>query len=332
MNIIITVALILGASYLASLAAKKVNMPSVVALIILGLLINIPVIKGIIIEPNTEILVRLGDFAILGLMFLAGLESSWRMLKIERRDSFIVSVTAALTPFLIGFLCFMKLGYSFSVSAIMGVCLSITAEGTTVKMLMEMKKLKTKIGTLITEAGLFDDMLGFFIFFLITYFLKEAYIKEDLLLAGAILAFFAGVSIKREIGKKRKAIHKIEDFISYAIIPFFFVSICLPFDYGLLKLDPFLVLFVIVIGLFGKIAGTTITKAFTRLKWNQIHLVGWAMNSRGGVDLALAIIAVRAGLLPTELYSSLIITALVTTLIFPFVMIRIMKKNPKVMG
>ncbi|MBU0628961.1 MAG: cation:proton antiporter, partial [Nanoarchaeota archaeon] len=85
------------------------------------------------------------------------------------------------------------------------------------------------------------------------------------------------------------------------------------------------------IAIIGKIAGTFMAKPFTRFSWKQLHLIGWGMNSRGAIELALALIAFRSSLIPTELYSSLVLMALITTLIFPFILAKMIKTNPSLM-
>jgi len=64
----------------------------------------------------------------------------------------------------------------------------------------------------------------------------------------------------------------------------------------------------------------------------QIWLIGWAMNSRGAVELALALTAFKMNLISTELYSSIVLMTFVTTFIFPFVIGRAVRKNPKIMN
>jgi Kef-type K+ transport system membrane component KefB len=59
--------------------------------------------------------------------------------------------------------------------------------------------------------------------------------------------------------------------------------------------------------------------------------MGWAMNSRGALEIGLAIIALRVGLIEVDLYSSLIVMALITTLIFPFIINYKVRKYPKIM-
>jgi Kef-type K+ transport system membrane component KefB len=56
------------------------------------------------------------------------------------------------------------------------------------------------------------------------------------------------------------------------------------------------------------------------------------MNSRGAVELALALLALQTGLIEIDVYSSLVVMALVTTLIFPVILRRGLEKDPDVMG
>jgi len=56
------------------------------------------------------------------------------------------------------------------------------------------------------------------------------------------------------------------------------------------------------------------------------------MNSRGAVELALLFIAFNLRILDTDIYSSLVIIALVTTLLFPFVVRSMIRKEPRIMN
>ena len=98
-----------------------------------------------------------------------------------------------------------------------------------------------------------------------------------------------------------------------------------------LVVNPVLLMSIIVIAIAGKMAGTFLTKPFTKFRWKQLYLIGWAMNSRGAVEMALALIAFRTKIIPLELYSSLVLMALVTTLIFPFMIMKMIRKDPKIM-
>ncbi|MBU0727433.1 cation:proton antiporter, partial [Patescibacteria group bacterium] len=116
------------------------------------------------------------------------------------------------------------------------------------------------------------------------------------------------------------------------VIPFFFVSMGLNFDPSALWVNPKILIIIISIAFLGKFIGTFLSKPFTKLNWKKLYIVGCAMNSRGAIELALALIAFRTNLIPIEIYSGLIMMTLITTIIFPFLIVPLIKKNPKIMN
>jgi len=55
------------------------------------------------------------------------------------------------------------------------------------------------------------------------------------------------------------------------------------------------------------------------------------MNSRGAIELVLLLVAFRNSLIPVEIYSSLVMMTLVTTLIFPFIISWMIHNNRGIM-
>ena len=55
------------------------------------------------------------------------------------------------------------------------------------------------------------------------------------------------------------------------------------------------------------------------------------MNSRGAAELVIALIAVQYGLIPLEIFSALVAMSLITTLTFPPVLAKGIRKNPGLM-
>jgi Kef-type K+ transport system membrane component KefB len=134
------------------------------------------------------------------------------------------------------------------------------------------------------------------------------------------------------MGREKPLVQKVEKILLTFVIPFFFISMGIHFSFESLFLKPWLAVVVIVLAISGKIAGSLFAKLFIQLSWKQLYLVGWGMNSRGAVELALALLALQAGLIEKDVYSSLVLMALVTTLIFPVVLRRMLEKNPDIMG
>ena len=332
MNLIIVLIIGLLAANLFVLIGKKIKFQPVVSLILCGLFLDIPHIKAAFMGYDSKIIFTLGDIALLCLMFLAGLESSWTVMYKERKDAVFIAVFAALTPFLLGFVVFKLIGFSLIVSLIVGICMSITSEATKARVLLDLKKLRTRVGSAMMGAGIIDDIIGLSLFILVTYLLKKVYVKEDLFILGAILIFFVGIWVQKSIGRKNIVIKNLEKLLLILVVPFFFISVGLHVDFGSFILNPLILIFIIAAAFVGKLSGALLTHSFTKLRWSQLYLIGWAMNSRGAVEMALALIAFRSNLIPHEIYSSLIIMALVTTLVFPFMMTKMIKKDHKIMN
>jgi Kef-type K+ transport system membrane component KefB len=266
------------------------------------------------------------------MMFIAGMEVSWCMLSRERKNAAVLGIFASVTPFLLGFFVFMMLGFSLEVSLFVGICMSITAEATKAKVLMEMKKVKTKIGSLLLGVGIIDDLIGLALFIALGYMFSVGMaVTEAMVLSGALWSFLLGVLVHREIGRYQKFIPKVENFLMYIISPFFFVSMGIHFSGQSIILEPVLLALVIAVAISGKMLGTWLSGPFTKLRPSQLYLIGWGMNSRGAVELALAYIALKVGLIPVNIYSALIIMAVVTTLAFPIFMAHAVRVHPKIM-
>jgi Kef-type K+ transport system membrane component KefB len=88
------------------------------------------------------------------------------------------------------------------------------------------------------------------------------------------------------------------------------------------------VIIAVAIAIGGAIVGALITKPFSRLSFRQLYVVGWAMSSKGSVELVVALLGQRYGLLPPEIFNALVAMAIITTLAFPLVLKRENKRNP----
>ena len=333
MELIISLAYCLIISFGLITLFKGLKISAVLGMILAGIVSGSAYSRSVFLEPNLEIITNIGDLGLLSMMFLAGMEVSWSTMYKETKDAAIVALFASIIPLVLGFVTFMLLGFSLGISLFVGICMSITAEATKAKVLVEVKKLKTRIGSLMMGVGILDDIIGLGLFVLIGYWFSAGFaVREALMLSGAVIAFFFGVFVHREVGRTEKRIPVLEKILFYFVSPFFYVSMGISFSAHSAIIEPVLVLIIIAVAFVGKMAGTLLSKPYTKLKLKQLYLLGLGMNSRGAVELALAFIAFRAGFLPVNVYSGLIIMALITTLIFPPIFNRIVAKDPDIMN
>jgi len=159
-NILLIVALILLTTKASSITMKSIHMPQVIGALIAGLLLGPGVFK--LIEPNETISV-IAEFGVILLLFSAGMETDFRQLKSMLRPSLLISLLGIIAALGGGFalaLLFSKtLGISLFESFFIGVVFASMSTSIMVEALSESGKLKTKTGTALLGASVFDDIL-----------------------------------------------------------------------------------------------------------------------------------------------------------------------------
>ncbi len=332
MPLILSLLTILAISFFFSWLSRKFHLSEVIGLILAGLILSFPFFRQIVIVGHEDLIASLANVGLLTLMFLAGFEVSWRMFAKEEKDAFVVTLFTIFTSLILGTIVFILLGFSLEAALIMGVCFGITAEATKARVLIQLKKLKTKLGSLLMGAGIINDIIGVLFLGIITYiFNKDFSVNEIKILGEVLLAFFAGIAVHYVFNRFSQKVKILEKSLFILVVPFFFINVGMHFNLQSLKIDYRILLIVIITATAGQIIGTILTKPITKLKWKQLYLVGWGMNSKGAVELAIAFIALQVGLLPVNLYSALVLTALTTTILFQIIIFRMVKRNPTIM-
>ena len=163
-HILLIIALILLTTKAFSIAMKRIHMPQVIGALIAGVLLGPAVFN--LIDPNVEMYKSISVIAEIGvilLLFAAGLETDFRQLKGVLKPALLVSILGVVVALGGGFglaILFSKtLGLSMFQSFFIGVVIASMSTSITVEALSEMGKLKTKTGTALLGASVFDDIL-----------------------------------------------------------------------------------------------------------------------------------------------------------------------------
>jgi len=159
-KLLLIVALILLSTKVLALFVRRIHLPQVVGVLVAGVLLGPAVFN--LIEPNETISV-IAEFGVILLLFSAGMETDLRQLRSTLKSSLLISalgVIAALGGgFAIALLFGKQLGFSLFQCFFIGVIIASMSTSITVEALSEMGKLKSKIGTALLGASLFDDIL-----------------------------------------------------------------------------------------------------------------------------------------------------------------------------
>ncbi len=153
-------------------------------------------------------------------------------------------------------------------------------------------------------------------------------------LIGAIAGGFILQIAMRSIHERhRKDMIKVTELVALGfIVPFFFANVGINFEFETLFSSLGLLAATLVIAFSGKIVGCLLIKPFSRLTLKQLYYTGWAMNSRGAAELVIALAAKQFGLIPLDVFSALVAMSLITTLTFPPILARGIRKNPGLMN
>ncbi|MFP4423794.1 MAG: cation:proton antiporter [Candidatus Woesearchaeota archaeon] len=395
-SLIVIVSLCLTLSLFFSELCYRLGYPRILGPMITGIFLGFQPFKNFI-EPFTEQISFLSELAIVFLLLLAGLEINIRKLQKTSKDAILIAFFSALIPFVLGF-SVTKLLYSFGiittlvdqsniVAAVVGACLSLTAEGTSLAMLIEMKALNTRVGALVLGSGILDDVFEItflsallvfvsnsrsMIEFTILVFMFVVCIiliwkvvpglikfiqKEDsrittvstiivitLIIASLsslfglspiIGAFIGGLIIQvsnKDKEDERRDIEELKTLSFSLIVPFFFINIGLNFDVASIFANPLVVFLIVIVGFASKILGSIIVTPITNLTLKQTYLIGWAMNSRGAMELVILELARQNNLITPEIYSAVVVMAILTTLVFPIMFSRIVKKDKNILN
>jgi Kef-type K+ transport system membrane component KefB len=179
------------------------------------------------------------------------------------------------------------------------------------------------------ETGLFSVVM---IFVLVLAALSES-LNVGYLIGAILGGFLLQISLKGVSRRHKKEMINVIKLVALGfIVPFFFVNVGLTFDLSTFFSNTSLIVVTVVIAFSGKMLGTLIVKPVSSLSWKQLYYTGWAMNSRGAAELVIALVAVQYGLIPLEVFSALVAMSIVTTLTFPPVLARGIKRNPRLMN
>jgi mannitol/fructose-specific phosphotransferase system IIA component (Ntr-type) len=126
--------------------------------------------------------------------------------------------------------------------------------------------------------------------------------------------FFVGVALGDTPRLRVRTRVTVREFVLNVFAPVFYASAALRVDFAT-AFDPWLVLVVLVVATLAKVVGCSLGARLSGLRWREAGAVGFALNSRGSMEMILAVVALRAGLIREPMFVALVTMTLVTSLV-----------------
>lgn len=161
--------------------------------------------------------------------------------------------------------------------------------------------------------------------FALTLALFGAAITEWIGVHALFGAFLAGVALGDSTHLRERTRSSINQFVSSGLAPLFFTTIGLSVDF-VAHFDLPLTLLVLVIACIGKVLGCAWGARRAGMERRESWAVGFGMNARGAMEIILGLIALRAGIIGETLFVSLVVMALVTSMMSGPIMSRVLRR------
>lgn len=156
-KVLLDIAIILLATKLGGLAARRLKFPEVLGALLAGLIIG-PAVAGVVeLDENIKLLSNIG---VIMLMFTAGIETDVSQLKKAGKSSFAIALMGIFLPLVLGTAGAFAFYDNMWENIFIGAILSATSVSITAETLNELGKINTRSGINILGAAVIDDILG----------------------------------------------------------------------------------------------------------------------------------------------------------------------------
>lgn len=164
-QLMVVLAILISAAKLGGLASRKLNQPSVLGELLVGVLLG-PTVLNLLhlpIFPNAHLgeeIHHLAEVGVVLLMFFAGLEIDLGEMSRAGRVALLAGVMGVIVPLGLGALTALPFGYSLQAALFIGVILTATSVSISAQTLMELNMLRSRPGLTLLGAAVVDDVLG----------------------------------------------------------------------------------------------------------------------------------------------------------------------------
>lgn len=241
-SVLLPLAIILVVSKVLVKFCEKLNLPSVVGMLLAGIIIGL--VKFV---PGQEIITvtsmsGLGFIAKLGVIFImfnAGLGIEIKSIKSIGVPAVIVTSAGVIIPMGLGFVvaCLFRGGFDAPKEVLLsnlfyGVILTATSVSVTVATLREMGKLHGKVGDTIVAAAILDDIIGVIVLSIVIGFSGSGAKAEapSIVIIKTVLFFIAAVIVGYICNKLFRAIEK--KYPHHRLLPILSIALCFFFAYA----------------------------------------------------------------------------------------------------
>ncbi len=165
----------------------RFKQPPLLGDLLAGIIVG-PTILGLIHVPANVAVI--GWLGIVVLIFLAGLETSFKELRTYSVEAMVIAIGGVIATFLLALLVSSLFGYGWITCLFIAVVLAPTSVSVTVATLMELGLLRTRVGEVIIGAAVADDVYAMILYAIVSSIATYGVLQPD-----SIIRIVAGLTI-----------------------------------------------------------------------------------------------------------------------------------------
>lgn len=147
-------------------------------------------------------------------------------------------------------------------------------------------------------------------------------------IVGGIIVNYAFSKGDFSVREQQKKITEMIEVITFGFFaPFFYIWIGFNVDLSVFLTHPFYILFFLTFLVFSKLFGSMFGNKLAGGNLKEGFLMGFAMNSKAGVEIMILSLALTSGVINQDLFSLLICVIFVATIMSPIIFEKLVKKH-----
>lgn len=159
-GVILSLFIAFAAAKISGEIMARLKQPAVLGELLAGIIIGPYALR--LIQPSSALSV-VAQLGVIVLLFLVGLETRVSDLKKVGGTALLVAAMGVLFPFVLGFLAFLSLRYTYPEALFVGAALVATSVGITARVLSDLGLLDKMASRIVLTAAVIDDVIGLMI-------------------------------------------------------------------------------------------------------------------------------------------------------------------------
>ncbi|HEX5691027.1 MAG TPA: cation:proton antiporter [Roseiflexaceae bacterium] len=195
LQLLLALVIIIAGAKLAGLLSTRLGQPAVLGELMAGLVLGPTLLNifGWSFFTNShlqETVFELAELGVILLMFIAGLEIDLGEMRKSGKVAIFAGVLGVLTPLALGFGAALPFGYDAQQALFVGVLLTATSVSISAQTLLELGRLRSRVGLALLGAAVIDDVLVILVLSLFVALASGGGSVMDVLLIIARMALF----------------------------------------------------------------------------------------------------------------------------------------------